>query len=91
VTCSVHSDPDQYRFSWRPDGSTSQPGAIPVKAIVPEGSSSRSEACVVVVTLAGGPVGPNALGRPGRRRRDEKALSAKNAKKTTMKSQEPCP
>jgi len=34
-------------------------------------------------------VGPKALGWPGRRRRDEKALIAKKAKKTTRKSQEP--
>jgi hypothetical protein len=58
-----------------------------VKGTLPEGSPSRSEGWVVVEVDA--LVGPKALGWPGRRRRDEKALIAKKAKKTTRKSQEP--
>jgi len=44
VTCSVHSDPDQYLRSWRPEGSISQPGAIPVKVTLPGDPSPPSEA-----------------------------------------------
>ena len=36
VTCSVHSDPDQYRFSCRPEGSINQPGAMPVNVTGPD-------------------------------------------------------
>jgi len=36
VTCSVHSLPDQYRFSCRPEGSISQPGAMPVNVTWPD-------------------------------------------------------
>jgi hypothetical protein len=43
----------------------------------------------VEVDLVDGSVGPNALGRRGLWRRDEKARIAKKAKKTTKKSQEP--
>jgi len=43
VTCSVHSDPDQYRRSCRPEGSVSQPGAIPVNVISPGDSSTASD------------------------------------------------
>jgi hypothetical protein len=32
LTCSVHSDPDQNRFSCRPVGSISQPRAMPANA-----------------------------------------------------------
>lgn len=43
VTCSVHSDPDQYLSSWRPEGSISQPGAIPVKVTPPSDPPPLSE------------------------------------------------
>ncbi len=43
----------------------------------------------MLAASVGNLVGPKALGWPGRRRRDENALIAKNAKKTTTKSQEP--
>ena len=43
VTCSVHSDPDQYRCSFRPEGSGSQQGAIPVNATLPDGPSTASD------------------------------------------------
>jgi hypothetical protein len=36
LTCSVHSDPDQYRCSCLPQGSVSQPGATPVNVISPD-------------------------------------------------------
>ena len=36
LTCSVQSDPDQYRLSCRPVGSISQPGAMPVNATCPD-------------------------------------------------------
>jgi hypothetical protein len=45
VTCSVHSDPDQYLFSCRPVGSVSQPGAIPVNVILSGAPSTASDAC----------------------------------------------
>jgi hypothetical protein len=44
VTCSVHSDPDQYRCSCRPVGSTSQPGAIPVNVTWPDDASTAPDA-----------------------------------------------
>ncbi len=31
LTCSVHSDPDQYRCWCRTKGSVNQPGAVPVE------------------------------------------------------------
>src|SRR5580704_18207011 len=40
MTCSVHSDPDQYRRSCRPVGSVSQQGAIPVKVTSPDDGST---------------------------------------------------
>ncbi len=43
-TCSVHSDPDQYRCSWRREGSVSQPGAIPVNPTLPDDPSTASDA-----------------------------------------------
>ena len=43
LTCSVHSDPDQYRCSCLPEGSVSQPGAIPVNVISPEDASAASD------------------------------------------------
>lgn len=43
-TCSVHSDPDQYRCSCRPEGSISQPGAIPVNVTAPDDPSTASDA-----------------------------------------------
>ena len=58
-----------------------------MKGTLEEGSSSRSDGCVVVEVDA--LVGPKDLRWPGRRRRDERARIAKKAKKTTKKSQEP--
>src|SRR6516162_2306078 len=48
-TCSVHSDPDQYRCSCRLVGSTSQPGAIPVNVDWPEEAPAGSDARRAVV------------------------------------------
>jgi hypothetical protein len=44
VTCSVHSDPDQYRCSCRPEGSVNQQGAIPVNVTSPDDASSATDA-----------------------------------------------
>lgn len=43
LTCSVHSDPDQYRCSCLPEGSVSQQGAIPVNVISPDDASAASD------------------------------------------------
>ena len=60
VTCSVHSDPDQYRCSCRPDGSVSQPGAIPVNVNWLGGEPTASDAWLGSV----GPVNDLAAGEP---------------------------
>lgn len=44
IMCSVHSDPDQYRCSCRPEGSVSQPGATPVNVTWPDVASTASDA-----------------------------------------------
>jgi hypothetical protein len=67
LTCSVHSDPDQYRFSCRPVGSISQPGAMPVNATCPEGASTGLEVRSVVAVSANERVGADAFERPLRR------------------------
>ena len=67
LTCSVHSDPDQYRFSWRPVGSISQPGAMPLNATWPEEPPTAFDAWSVDVASANERVGADALERPRRR------------------------
>lgn len=95
VTCSVHADPDQYRCSCRPVGSTSQPGAIPVKVTLPDDASAASGgrpwdvASVNELVGAGAPAGGPC--RPCWRRRAGSIRITKNAMKTTTKSQEPWP
>jgi hypothetical protein len=89
VTCSVHADPDQYLRSWRPEGSISQPGAIPVKVTVPGDPSPPSEVWWADPAPVKEFVELEPLGGRRRPRRDGSARIAKNAAKTTRKSQEP--
>jgi len=67
LTRSVHSDPDQYRFSCRPVGSISQPGAMPVNATCPEDPLTAFDAWSVDVVSANERVGAETLERPRRR------------------------
>jgi hypothetical protein len=89
VTCSVHSEPDQYRCSWRPVGSTNQPGAIPVNVTLPGDLSTLSAACAVGVPAVNPLTGAGGLAGRRRPRRDGSARIAKKAANTTRKSQEP--
>jgi hypothetical protein len=68
LTCSVHSDPDQYRCSCRPEGSVSQLGAIPVNVTPPDGASTESDARLGRVGSVKEFAGGELLGRPRRRR-----------------------
>ena len=65
VTCSVHSDPDQYRCSCRPEGSVGQPGAIPVNVTWPGGASPAPGAGVGIVGSLNERVGAELLADPG--------------------------
>lgn len=88
VTCSVHADPDQYRFSWRPEGSISQPGGIPVDPMLLDERSAPSDACLGAVVSVNA-LGAEGLCGPCLRRRDGSARSAKSAAKTRRNTQEP--
>jgi hypothetical protein len=87
-TCSVHSDPDQYRCSCRPEGSTSQPGAIPVNVEWPAEAPALSDARPAVVGSVN-ELARDAPGRPRRLRCEESIRIAMSPKKTTSAIQEP--
>lgn len=91
MTWSVHSDPDQYRCSCRPDGSINQPGAIPVNLTWPDDSSTDSDSGLKDEVSVNDFDGLETLGGPRRRRRDGRVRNAKRAKKTSRKTQEPWP
>ena len=90
-TCSVHSDPDQYRRSCRPEGSVSQPGAIPVKVTAPGDSLTAPDPWVGNVGSVNELAGGEGLCRPRRRRCDDNTRTANSAKKTTRAIEEPWP
>jgi hypothetical protein len=90
VTCSVHAEPDQYRCSCRPEGSISQPGAMPVKGTLPDDPSTASDDGFWEVASVNELAGAETLGCPRcLRRRDGSTRIAKKARRTTRKSQEP--
>jgi hypothetical protein len=88
LTCSVHSDPDQYRFSCRPVGSISQPGAIPVNATGPDVAPLASDVASADVLLVNERVWPETLLRP-RRRCEDNIRKANRATKTNRAIEEP--
>jgi hypothetical protein len=88
VTCSVHSDPDQYRFSCRRVGSISQPGAMPVNATWPEEPPTAFDAWSMDVASANERVGAEAFERP-RRRCEDNIRRANRTTKTTRAIVEP--
>jgi hypothetical protein len=67
LTCSVHSDPDQYRFSCRPEGSINQPGAMPVNPAGPDDPPTARVACSGDVGSVNELVCAEPCGRPRRR------------------------
>ena len=79
LTCSVHAEPDQYRCSCRPEGSVSQPGAIPMNVASPDDASMAPD------TRFGDPgsvnelVGDGPLCRPRRCLWDESARRREQA------------
>jgi hypothetical protein len=93
LTCSVHSDPDQYRFSCRAVGSISQPGAMPVNAPGPEDAPKPGGACSVA-PVAGVSVSEReraAVRAPPRRRCEDNIRSANRATKMIRAIVEPWP
>jgi hypothetical protein len=88
LTCSVHSDPDQYRFSCRRVGSMSQPGGMPVNATWPEEPPTAFDAWSMDVASANERVGAEAFERP-RRRCEDNIRRANRTTKTTRAIVEP--
>lgn len=88
LMCSVHSDPDQYRFSCRPVGSISQPGAIPVNATGPEEPPTAFAAWSVDVAAVNERLDADAPER-ARRRCEDNIRRANRATKTTRAIEEP--
>lgn len=91
VTCSVHTDPDQYRFSCRPEGSVSQPGAIPVKVTSPGAVSTESAVRLENEESLNEFAADELLGPLGWRRCDVSARTAKRPKNRTKAIQEAWP
>jgi hypothetical protein len=89
LTCAVHSDPDQYRFSCRRVGSISQQGAMPVNAAWPEEPPSAFDAWSVDGVSANERVGAEAFERPPRRRCEDNIRRANRTTKTTRAIVEP--
>jgi hypothetical protein len=93
VTCSVHSLPDQYRWSCRPVGSASQPGAMPVNGVRPtpddptvgEGEGPLGSPCPK------GGAGDGGRRGAARRRLEERLRTTNSAPKITRMLQEKCP
>jgi hypothetical protein len=67
-TCSVHSDPDQYRCSCRPEGSVNQLGGIPVNVTSPDGGPAASDSSLEWVGSVNGRARGEPRCRPRRRR-----------------------
>jgi pimeloyl-ACP methyl ester carboxylesterase len=91
VTCSVHSVPDQYRLSCRPEGSISQPAGIPVNLMsagdrpTSSGTGPREVGSVKEAVEGAPPRWPRW------RRCEESARIANRPKKSTRAMEEPWP